>query len=160
MTIEVLLNRETADAAAIRTELAAEFEALEKAGVRLTIKTVPAKPGSLNISDVVQFTLEHKEELAAALPFATAILQIVNTVLKRRPPTPTQKKPDKQSAKVKPAPAVVVNIGDRSLDFPAGDARVKRLISEVSSDEKPQLKPKPKAKGSTSKRTKLSTKKR
>jgi len=155
MKVDVLLNRHAVGAARIRAELSAELGALEGAGVQVTARSGPAPDGALGLQEVFQFVVEHKDEIVAGIPLLTATLQIANTVLKRLSEDSAEKKP-KKTGDAAPAPVVIVQVKDHAIPLPANPARVKKFMNEVEGKTKVPKK----AKGSTTRRTKKSAKKR
>jgi hypothetical protein len=145
MKIEILINSEHPDAAAIQAELSGELAAfnLRDHGITITTKTAPPPPNTLGVAEVYQFIIEHADDAANLALILKAILDVVSAVLRRRNISPIQapkalkttttpKKTKPKTSSPKQQPTIIIKVGDTTLSIPSTSTKEHSFIIEVT----------------------------
>ncbi len=148
MEIEVFVDPEHAEAAALQADLAGELTALQRQGITITTKTSPPPPQTLGTAEAYQFIIQHHEELVSLAVLLKAVLDVIFAVLRRRSISPIQQPPRgkpaaKQSGKAKPRkktsspiPILVIRVGDATLTIPSTPSKEASFVVEVTGSKK------------------------
>lgn len=125
--LQIVLNPDDPSHADIEKELRAQLSALET--VKFEVRTEPSPAGTLAVPGlelVTAFVIAHPGQV---IPLATALVNLLNTVLSRFPRKETE-------GKKKPPFRAAIVADDRQLSFPSSENQQDKFLKGVESAEK------------------------
>jgi len=121
--IQVLLDPQAPSYGTIQTDLLNELNALgTEKGVKITtLKEIPPV-GTLSVTEVFKFIIDHKEEIVTVAAMATAVLELINAVLQRHK---LEKEKDQK-------PLIMIIIENRCLPLPTSAERQRKFLAQLA----------------------------